>query len=259
MDLYYEIHGEGHPVVLIHSGGADLRQWSILAPLLAENYKVISYDGRGAGKSPSPNEYADYIEDLRSLMDDLNLNKATLIGHNIGGQIATDFALVYPERVTQLVLITPSLTGFRYSQEAEQYIKNVIDAAPQIDKMIDVFLNTPAYQAVSDSPQRELIIEMLRHHMQRMLKWPVFKTIWPEPPSIDRLQDLKPKTLYIIGLNEELADHFVIADYFKKVPNIQFIEIEDANHIMIALTHPEQLHQEITAFMEECKQNAKNT
>ena len=250
MDLYYEITGNGHPVVLIHSGGADLRQWTFLAPLLAKNYKVIAFDGRGAGKSPSPGEYANYVEDLLFLMDYLKLRSATIIGHNIGGQIATDFALVYPERVSKLVLMTPSLTGFHFSQESEQYIKKIMDAAPNLEKMIENFLKTPSYQVVTNSPQRDLAIQMLRHHFQRMLKWPAFKMIWPQPPAIDRLQELNPKTLFIIG-KTDLADHYLIADHFRKVPKVQFIELADADHIMMAMTHPKELNREITAFMEE--------
>ncbi|KPD09598.1 hydrolase [Aneurinibacillus migulanus] len=250
MDLYYEINGEGHPVVLIHSGGADLREWTFVAPLLAKNYKVVAFDGRGAGKSPSPVEYANYVEDLLELMDYLKLNQATIIGHNIGGQIATDFALLYPERVANLVLITPSLTGFHYSQEAEPYIKNIMDAAPNVDKMTEIFLSTPIYQVVTHSPQKDFAIQMLRHHFQRMLKWPPFKTIWPQPPAIDRLQELNSKTLFIIAQNDS-ADHYLIADHFRKIPKVKFIEIADADHIMVTLTHPEELYREINTFMEE--------
>ena len=250
MDLYYEITGKGHPIVLIHSGGADLRQWTFLAPLLAENYKVIAFDGRGAGKSPTPNGDVNYVEDLLSLIDYLKLDKATIIGHNIGGQIATDFALVYPERVTKLVLITPSLTGFRWSPESVQNVNNVVHSAPNIDKMIEIFLKTQAYQVVTNSTQRDLAIQMLRHHFQRMLKWPEFKMIWPEPSAIDRIQELEPQTLFVIGQND-LADHFLIADHFRKLPQVQFTELTNADHIMMALTHPEKLYQVITAFLEE--------
>lgn len=52
MDLYYEVNGNGHPVVLLHSGGADLRDWTFLTSLLAKHYKVVTFDGRGTGKSP---------------------------------------------------------------------------------------------------------------------------------------------------------------------------------------------------------------
>ena len=51
MDLHYEVNGNGYPVVLLHSGGADLRDWTFVAPLLSKHYMVVSFDGRGAGKS----------------------------------------------------------------------------------------------------------------------------------------------------------------------------------------------------------------
>lgn len=154
MDLYFEITGNGHPVVLIHSGGADLRQWTFLASLLSKDYKVIAFDGRGAGKSPSPIKHANYVDDVLALMDYLELNQATLIGHSMGGQIATDFSLNYPERVSKLVLIAPSLTGFPYSKEFEQYHDKILESAPNIDKMLDLALHSPTYQVVIDSPQK---------------------------------------------------------------------------------------------------------
>lgn len=67
MDLYYEINGTGHPVVMIHGGGTDLREWNYLAPLLAKHYQVISVDGRGVGQSPTPKDQVNYVEDMRFL------------------------------------------------------------------------------------------------------------------------------------------------------------------------------------------------
>jgi pimeloyl-ACP methyl ester carboxylesterase len=100
MDLHYEVQGKGEAVVLIHSGGADLRDWELIAPQLAQTYQVITFDGRGAGQSPPLLEPANYVEDLRQLLDHLHLDRVILVGHSIGGQIATDFALAYPDRVT---------------------------------------------------------------------------------------------------------------------------------------------------------------
>ena len=250
MDLHVEIIGNGHPVVLIHSGGTDLRQWTFLVSLLSKNYKVIAFDGRGAGQSPSPIKHVNYVEDVRVLMDNLELNQATIIGHSMGGQIATDFALNYPERVSKLVLIAPSLTGFPYSKEFEQYHNKILEAAPSIDKMLELALHSPTYQVVINSPHKDLVVQMLRHHLERMLKWPTdFCMKWPHPPAMERLEELNPKTLFIIG-KKDLADNFRVADCFRKVPNIRFIKIEDADH-MLPLTHSEDIYQEITAFMED--------
>lgn len=249
MDLYFEITGNGHPVVLIHSGGADLRQWTFLVSFLSKNYKVIAFDGRGAGKSPSPIKHANYVEDVLELMDYLKLNQATIIGHSMGGQIATDFALNYPERVSNLVLIAPSLTGFPYSKEFEEHHTKIFETAPNIDKMLDLALHSPTYQVVINSPFKDLAVQMLRHHFERMLKWPTdFCMKWPQPPAMKRLGELKPETLFFIG-KKDLADNFRVADCFRKVPTIRFIEIEDGDH-MLPLTHSDYLYQEITVFME---------
>ena len=250
MDLHFEITGNGHPVVLIHSGGADLRQWTFLVSFLSKNYKVIAFDGRGAGKSLSPIKHVNYVEDVLALMDYLELNHVTIIGHSMGGQIATDLALTYPERVSKLVLIAPSLTGFLYSKEFEEYHTKIFEAAPNIDKMLELALHSPTYQVVINSPHKDLIVQMLRHHFGRMLEWPAdFCMKWPQPPAMERLGELNPETLFIIG-KKDLADNFRVADCFRKVPNIRFIEIEDADH-MLPLTHSEDLYQEITAFMED--------
>ncbi|GIN87553.1 alpha/beta hydrolase [Heyndrickxia sporothermodurans] len=249
MDLYFEVNGDGYPIILIHSGGVDSREWTFLVSLLSKNYKVITFDGRGAGKSPSPIKHANYVEDLLALMDYLELNQATIIGHSMGGQIATDFALNYPERVSKLVLIAPSLTGFPYSKEFVQYHNKILEAAPNIDKMLELSLHSPTYQVVIDSPHKDLVVQMLSHHFKRMLKWPAdFCIKWPLPPAMERLEELNSETLFIIG-KIDLADNFRVADCFRKVANIRFIEIEDADH-MLPLTHSKDLYQEITAFME---------
>jgi pimeloyl-ACP methyl ester carboxylesterase len=97
LDLHYEVHGSGKPVVLVHSGGADMRDWSYLVPLLSENFHVITFDGRGAGRSPSPIQPPSYVEDLLSLLDHLEISQAAIVVHSMGGRIATEFAIHYPK------------------------------------------------------------------------------------------------------------------------------------------------------------------
>lgn len=249
MDLHYTIDGNGHPIVLIHSGGADLRDWTFVAPPLANHYMVVRYDGRGAGKSPDPTGDVNCVEDLRKLLDHLNIAKATLIGHSMGGQVATDFSLEYPEYASELIVIAPALTGFNYSSDFVDYMNKVNAAAPDIEKMIEVSQSAPSYRVVQASPHKELADEMLRHHIKRSFDWPVFEMIWPHPPAMERLDDLTVKTLFIIG-TEELPDNLRVADYFRKEAGVQIIEISDADH-MVTLTHPEYLYHHIIEFLEE--------
>lgn len=248
MDLYYEVNGKGHPVVLL-TGGADVRNWTFVTSLLAKHYKVVAFDLRGTGKSPSPLEDVNHVEDLLSLLDHLEINQATLIGHSMGGQIATEFALNYPEKVSKLVLLAPGLSGFRYSKEFEENMMKIHEAAPDIDKMVELLLSNLSYRVAADSPHRNLMVQMLRHHMNRMFEWPAVKLIWPEPSAIERLGELTAKTLLIIG-KEDSAYNLGVANYFRKHSTARIIEIPGADH-MVNLTHPEKLYHLITGFMKE--------
>ncbi len=249
MDLHYEVQGKGEAVVLIHSGGADLRDWELIAPQLAQTYKVITFDGRGAGQSPPLLEPADYVEDLRQLLDHLNVDRVILVGHSIGGQIATDFALAYPDRVTKLVLVAPGLSGFQFSPDVQQWFAQIKTVAPDLEKMVELMLNHPIYSVVMSSPQRDHMIEMTTHNTKRSFEWKTFEMLWAQPPTIDRLSELQTKTLFIIG-KQDMADNLHVAELFQQVPDIRFAYIEGADH-MPTLTHPDEVSSQIIQFLSE--------
>lgn len=251
MDLHYDIQGKGDPVVLLHSGGVDSRDWQFIAPKLAQTHQVITYDQRGAGKSSPRLEPVNHFEDFRQLLDFLNIDKAVLVGHSIGGQIATDFALSNPERVTKLVLVAPGLTGFQFSPEFDRYVQAIWAAVPDVEKMLEVTLNSPVYAVhmVMNSPQRDRFYQIKHHNVLRAFEWKNFDQVWRQPPAIERLNELKSKTLFIIG-TQESEDCYRIAEFFKRVPDIRFAQIEGADHIP-TLTHPQEVNRLITQFLSE--------
>ncbi|WP_256973435.1 alpha/beta fold hydrolase [Nostoc sp. T09] len=249
IDLHYEIQGTGEAIALIHSGGADLRDWQFIAPQLAKKYQVITFDGRGAGQSPPPVEAANYVEDLTRLLDHIGIEKVTLVGHSIGGQIATDFALTYPQRVSKLVLVAPGLSGYQFSKEMEQWYAQIMATAPDVEKMVKLMLDGPIYSTIMDSPQSELMYEMTKHNTQRYFDWKSFEQVWPQPPAIARLHELQAKTLFIIGTKDS-KDLFRIAELFKQVPDIRFAEIDGADH-MPTLTHSAEVYSLIGHFLSE--------
>jgi pimeloyl-ACP methyl ester carboxylesterase len=249
MDLYYKIQGQGEPVVLLHSGGADLRGWQFIVPHLAKNYRAIAFDGRGVGQSPPLLEAVDYVEELRQLLNHLSLDRVALVGHSIGGQIATDFALAYPNRVSKLVLIAPGLTGSQPSPDVEQWFKQIRAAAPDIEKMTQLSLEHPVHSVVMSSPQRELMITMMKHFFVRSLEWKTFEMRWAKPPTIERLDQIQTKTLFIIG-TQDMPDNLHTAELFQQVPNIRFAWIDGADHTP-TLTHPEEVSHLIIEFLNE--------
>jgi 3-oxoadipate enol-lactonase len=109
IDMYYELRGSGDPLVLIGGLASDISQWGWLTDFCAQTHQVLAFDNRGAGRTDKPD--ARYTipmmaGDTDALMDAVGMNRATVVGISMGGRIALDLALEYPERVARLVLVS---------------------------------------------------------------------------------------------------------------------------------------------------------
>ena len=105
--IYYEVTGEGEPLVLSHGFGGNHAIWFQQVPVLAQHYQVITWDSRGFGRSSNKGGKASpavYAEDLGALLDHLEIDSAHLIGQSMGGWTVTLFALDNPERARSMVL-----------------------------------------------------------------------------------------------------------------------------------------------------------
>src|SRR5271155_2868898 len=112
IDLYYEDHGSGAPVVLIHGYPLSGRAWDKQVPALLEaGRRVITYDRRGFGKSSQPTsgyDYDTFAADLAALMDELDLHETTLIGHSMGtGEVTRYLGAYGSARGARAVLASP--------------------------------------------------------------------------------------------------------------------------------------------------------
>ena len=97
--IYYEETGKGKPLVMIHGGLLDRSMWDEQFSAFAATNRVIRYDARNHGLSESePGTYV-YYEDLKQLCDRLKIQKAAFLGLSMGGRVAIDFSIAYPEKV----------------------------------------------------------------------------------------------------------------------------------------------------------------
>jgi 3-oxoadipate enol-lactonase len=107
IDLYYEVSGEGEPLVLISGYTADHTSWAHLVPVFSKKYRVIVMDNRGVGQTVAPDgpfTIEDMADDTAGLLDALGIAKAHVIGVSMGGRIAQSLALRHPEKIKGLVL-----------------------------------------------------------------------------------------------------------------------------------------------------------
>jgi 3-oxoadipate enol-lactonase len=105
--LYYEVHGEGEPLLLVMGLAADTMAWAMQVPALSAHYRTIIFDNRDVGQSSmaaAPYEITDLAQDTLSLADALELESFHLVGASMGGAIAQEVALAAPDRVRTLTL-----------------------------------------------------------------------------------------------------------------------------------------------------------
>ncbi|NNN36758.1 alpha/beta hydrolase [Streptomyces sp. S3(2020)] len=114
-DLAYTDTGSGIPVVLLHSGYVDHRFWDAQIPALAAGHRVIVPDVRGHGWSANATEPFRWADDLAGLLRHLDAGPAVLVGLSMGGVIATDTVLEYPDLVRAVVTCGAATGDFQYS------------------------------------------------------------------------------------------------------------------------------------------------
>jgi pimeloyl-ACP methyl ester carboxylesterase len=172
IDLYYEDHGSGQPIVLIHGYPLSGRAWDKQVPVLIDDgRRVITYDRRGFGKSSQPTtgyEYDTFAADLNALLETLDLRDVILVGHSMGtGEVTRYLGSYGTQRVAKGVLISPIppfllqtddnpdglpgslFDGFMQSarQDAPAWMKSFLDNFYNYDKFRGTLVSEQAYQA----------------------------------------------------------------------------------------------------------------
>lgn len=110
LDVAYDVTGDGEPVLMINGLGADRAGWGLQVPALARHFKTITYDNRdvgqtGAGRDPKPYGIGQFAADAAGLLDALGIASAHIVGASMGGAIAQEFGLAYPERTRSLTIV----------------------------------------------------------------------------------------------------------------------------------------------------------
>jgi len=162
--------GPGPTLVLLHAGVVDRRAWTATANRLAGTYAVVAYDRRGFGESPSGADPFTHVDDLRVVLDGLEVERVWLVGSSAGGRVALDAALTFPERVAGLVLLAPAISGapdFEADPETDR-LAALIDAAVRSGDLDEanrleawLWLDGPAGpEGRVGSPVRDLFLAM---------------------------------------------------------------------------------------------------
>jgi pimeloyl-ACP methyl ester carboxylesterase len=249
--LYYEEQGQGTPLIMIHGGGLDRRNWDDQFEAMARHYRVVRYDARNHGLSQAEPETFSHYEDLYRLMESLGISKAVIMGLSMGGYIAIDFALAHPDKVIALIPVSPGLTGYEFRDKEFLENSKKINEAKDLDEAVEYIM-----RSWMDGPRRSpaQVDPVVRNKARQMRKetyedWrPGGREQRSNPPAIGRLSEIHAPTLVIVG-DLDMPGILEIAEMMEKnIPGAKKVVIQGAAHL-VNMEKPQEFNTAVLEFL----------
>jgi pimeloyl-ACP methyl ester carboxylesterase len=254
IQIYYEVKGEGFPLVMINGLSDNLDCWDPrLIEALSKKFKLVLFDNRDVGRTDvSDREYAMklFADDTAGLMNSLGISKAHILGISMGGMIAQELVLNYPEKVAKLVLCSTG-SQWCFSQEVSRIMLAVDELPPEeLTKMIlslkvasdfpSDFLKQQPFAVIcftSDFVKEQPDLANLV--FQRSAEHPISKEGWRRQlnairgfKSYERLQQIKVPTLVLHGRKDIEIPPENGSILAKAIPNARLVYLEKSAHYL---------------------------
>lgn len=248
---YYEEHGAGAPVVLLHGFTVDRRMWRPQIESLGKAFRVIVPDARGHGHSGAPQtgySRADRVEDLRQIADSLNIERFHLVGLSMGGSTAIGFALKHRERLKSLTLVSSGAAGYNIGKKVERLDRLARNEGGEAARA--AWLKwTMAWYGDDQAEIAQLMKTMISEHSGAVWRDPR-RGRYPREIDLDRVDRIDVPTLIVTGSEDK-----VFAELGEKlrarIPRSRLEVLEGVGH-MVNLESPEQFNRICLQFLREC-------
>lgn len=264
--IAYIDEGKGEQtVILVHGLASNAGFWRYNIPELSKHYRVIAVDLPGYGKSQK-GDYAYsisfYAEQLKSLIEELNLKNVILVGHSMGGQIGIKFAIKYPDALSKLILASPA--GFEEFQRGEgDWLRSVMTIKfikATSEEGIRRNLSNNFYSW--DDKWEWMVEERVRMRKAKEFDefaYTVVKCVnaMLDEPTFDKLNMIKSPTLVVYGEYDGLIPNpylnpggtsEVFESGIKQINNSKLVRLSDAGH-MIQIEKADEFNQAVIDFL----------
>lgn len=253
ISLHYSVYGSGKSIILIHGNFMDSRIWEYQIKDLSNKNQVVSYDLRGYGKSDIPSSSFSHVDDLKSLMEYLDIDEATLIGSSLGGSIAIDFALKYPTLVQKLILIAPALTGYKYPFRLNiEAMQNLLAKKTKgTQAAIDKFINNPYWEYMFPAPEnkaaRELVIEIVKNE-RNFYSWNPSLYKAADVKAMHRLGDIEIPSLVVLSDRDKEFNIKAGSYIHKNIKNSKKYVMSNCGHLPF-VEKPQEFNQIVMDYL----------
>lgn len=258
INLYYELHGNGEPLVLIPGIGYGGWMWHKMIPGLAEHFQVISIDNRGVGQSDKPaGPYSAQMlaADIAGMLDDFGISKAYIMGHSMGGFIAQAFALDYSQRVDRLILSATNFGGPRHVPISPEAMAVLTDlSGDPIERLRRGIVISCAPGFADANP--EFVDYWVNYRLQNPLDPAGYQSqlaiglgLISEAASFEhRLEQITAPTLILFGAEDKVVPKGNAALLAAKIPDSWVEILPDVGHFF-PFEAPEAANEAVVRFL----------
>jgi pimeloyl-ACP methyl ester carboxylesterase len=258
--IYYEIEGDGPPLVLLHGYALNGMMWEYQAPAFSKSHKVITVDLRGFGRSSCGQVWSGAImaSDVIGLMSSLNLDNVAVLGFSMGGPVAVRIAYLLPEVVTKLILVSSILPSRGLPRTKEEERRNRKELEILKSRGVDGWAESMGMwrgplvgDMLKDNPQLESMWrKLISRHDINYLTCMMTARLTTESGTDwrSRLKKIQQKTLIIAGADDR---NFIDASnrLAQDIPNSEMVILEGAGH-MVNLEKPEEFNRAVLGFLD---------
>lgn len=239
--FHYTFTGEGNEtLVFIHAGIADTRSWQQQMGFFTGQCRVLIYDVRGFGQTVMPPDVAfSHHEDLKALLDHVGIDECNLVAMSMGGAIALDFVLTYPDMVEAMVLIGSACGGHKlHDPKLAELWEAAGDAYEAGNKQLAAHIEMETWlvgpeRDLDDVPQhlRDQVTEMILRTYELEEHGEGADERELEPPAIERLAEIEAPALILVGEYDTEAIKIVNEILHERIPHTKKIVMNDTAHL----------------------------
>lgn len=235
LKMYYEIHGTGQPLVLLHGAFGFVEGWATVLPSLARTHQVIAIELQGHGHTNDlerPLAYEQMADDVAALMQHLKINDADVFGYSMGGTVALGVAIRHPELVRRLAILGACAGNLKDAFEPKaynQFLSIPADFAPPV-------LKAP-YDRMSPDPSQWPALVAKIKNLGRDFKG----------YSAAELKSIKAQTLIMIGDREGIRPEHAV-EIYRLIPKTQLAIFPGGDHFML-FQQPEKVLAALAPFL----------
>jgi len=259
--LYYEVHGDGTPLVLIMGIGYDATLWGLhQIPAFSREFQVIAFDNRDVGRSSQatgPYTVADMADDVAGLLDGLGIDRAHVLGISMGGMIALEFALRYPERLDRLILTgTGAGTGRAKFDPISiwNFVKQHDTTGLTFAAQQFLWLFSTDFCRNHQAVDETLALLGSNPNPVSPEAYARQADAYVQHDALDRVGKIKARTLVVTGERDRLTPPWIGRELAEAIPGAKFhlVEGPGASHVL-PLERPDDFNQIVLSFLKAPK------